>query len=149
MTNSQQIFWNNLTLNDLFNPPTAEDLVNADLEGVTIEQYRFNKWIARLEKEGDGFMKGMKIKSDGPIHVKLAWWKCWFWWAIPGFFLGVDDRIKFRGWKIGRCLNCDANPYDGTVEAWSYDANWYRGALIRCNKCKQLRWQPGESGTDY
>ena len=103
----------------------------------------------QLERAGDGFKTGFKTKSDGPLPIKLTWWKCWFWWLIPGVFLGTDDRIRFHGWDIGHCLNCDADPYDGQVEAWSYDGNWFRGALIRCNRCGQLRWQPGESGRDY
>ena len=143
------MFWHNPILNDIFNPATTEDLVNADLEGVTINQYCFNKWMDDLEKSGDSFKTGFRISPLPHKPIKLSWWKCWFWWTIPGFFLGVDDRMRFKGWKIGHCLNCDANPYDGTVEAWSYDANWYHGALIRCNKCGQHRWQPGESGRDY
>ena len=141
--------WSNYLLNNIMNPITDEDRVNADLEGITPEQYAFNKWMTDLEKHGDGFKTRFRTTALPSKPVKLSWWKCWFWWAIPGFFLGVDDRMRFRGWKIGHCLNCDASPYDGTIEAWSYDANWYRGALIRCNKCGQLRWQAGESGRDY
>ena len=145
---ANEIFWKHWLANQLENNASSEDQVNADLENVTIKQYRFNKWLDFLEKSGDGFFTGFKTKPSGPVHVKLAWWKCWFWWAIPGFFLGVDDRMRFKGWKIGHCLNCDANPYDGTVEAWSYDGNWYHGALIKCNRCGQLRWQFGEIGYD-
>ena len=137
----------NFNLNELMNSITSEDRINADLEGITIEQYVFNKWMNN-EKIGNGFKTGFRIsKSCNP--VKLSWWKCWFWWAIPGFFLGVDDRMRFKGWKIGHCLNCDASPYDGVVECWDYDVGWFRGALIRCNKCGQLRWQEGEHGRDY
>lgn len=121
---------------------SEEDKVNADLLGITLKQYKFNQWVYTLETLGDGFRLLEK-------PIKLAWWKCWFWSLLPSFVLGVDDGIRFRGWSIGHCLNCDANPYDGTVEAWSYDGIWYRGALIRCCKCGQLRWQPGESGRDY
>ena len=119
-----------------------EDKVNADLQGITLKQYKFNQWKEEIEKSGYGFRLLEKL-------VKLTWWKCWFWSLLPNFILGVDDCVRFRGWKIGHCLNCDANPYDGTVEAWSYDNNWFRGALIRCNRCGQRRWQPGESGRDY
>lgn len=125
------------------------DVICADLQNITLQQYAFNKWMDELEKSGDGFKTGFRTTALPSKPVKLSWWKCWFWWAIPEFFLGVDDRIRFRGWKIGHCLNCDASPYDGTVEAWDYDAGWHRGALIRCNKCGQLRWQAGESGRDY
>lgn len=135
------MFWHNCYLHQLMNLPSNEDRVNADLQDITLEQYMFNKWLVELEKSKDGFKR--------KLPIELTWWKCWFWWAIPGFFLGVDDRMRFKGWNIGHCLNCDADPYDGTVEAWSYDGNWYRGALIRCNKCGQLRWQVGEYGTDY
>ena len=143
------IKWYSERLYRNFYQPTDEDRVQADLQGITIEQHVFNNWMNFLEKEGDGFTTGFKNKYDGPFPVKLTWWKCWFWWLIPGFFLGTNDRIRFHGWKIGHCLNCDANPYDGQVEAWNYDGGWFRGALIRCNKCKQLRWQPSESGRDY
>ena len=149
MVVSNVSFWSNQILQDVMNPSTSEDQVAADLEGITLKQYRFNKWMAELDKFGDGFKTGFKTRCDGPSNVKLARWKCWFWWAIPGLFLGVDDRMRFKGWKIGHCLNCDADPYDGTVEAWSYDGNWYHGALIRCNKCRQLRWQNGECGHVY
>lgn len=135
------MFWHNCYLHQLMNLPSNEDRVNADLQDITLEQYMFNKWLVELEKSKDGFKR--------KLPIKLTWWKCWFWWAIPGFFLGVDDRMRFKGWNIGHCLNCNANPYDGTVEAWSYASSWYRGALIRCNKCGQLRWQAGEYGTDY
>ena len=143
------MFWHNWCLHQISNHPTIEDTVNADIQNITLEQYMFNKWLDELERSGDGFKTGYNKKHQGPLPVKLTWWKCWFWWAIPGFFLGVDDRMRFKGWNIGHCLNCDANPYDGTVEAWSYDGNWYHGALIRCNKCGQLRWQAGEYGTNY
>jgi len=122
---------------------TEEDRVNADLQNITVKQYTFNKWFDAINKTKDGFKL---VSHNGCIPVRLTWWKCWFWWIIPDFFLGVDYCIRFRGWKIGHCLNCDANPYDGTVEAWCFDAGWHRGALIRCNKCSQLRWQLGESG---
>lgn len=142
------IVWRIKQLHEIFNQITDEDRVQADLHGITIEQYVCNQWIDQLEQNGDGFKTGFKIKNDGHFPVKLTWWKCWFWWCLPKFILGTDP-IKFRGWSIGHCLNCDANPYDGQVEAWSYDGNWFRGALIRCNKCGQLRWQAGESGRDY
>ena len=128
---------------------TKVDRINALLQDITLEQYAFNKWMDELEKSGDGFKIGLRTPALSSKPVKLSWWKCWFWWIVPGFFLGVDDRIRFRGWKIGHCLNCDADPYNGVVECWDWDCGWHRGALIRCNKCKQLRWQPGESGSDY
>ena len=139
--------WQSYRLQFRLNRPainaSEEDKVNADLQGITLKQYKFNQWKEEIEKSGYNSFRLLEKP------VKLSWWKCWFWWAIPGFFLGVDDRMKFCGWKIGHCLNCDADPYDGTVEAWSYDNNWFRGALIRCNRCGQLRWQPGDSGRDY
>ena len=125
------------------------DRICAFLQGISLKQYAFNKWMEDLEKSGDGFKTGFRLTAIPYKPIKLSWWKCWFWWAIPGFFLGVDDRMRFKGWKIGHCLNCNANPYDGTVECWDWDASWFRGALIRCNKCKQLRWQPGRCGRDY
>ena len=149
MSNIFSKIWHIEYLNRLFYQLTDEDRVQADLQGISIRQYAFNKWMDQLERAGDGFKTGFKTKSDGPLPIKLTWWKCWFWWLIPGVFLGTDDRIRFHGWDIGHCLNCDADPYDGQVEAWSYDGNWFRGALIRCNRCGQLRWQPGESGRDY
>lgn len=142
-------FWRCYDLQKIINSITPEDRVKADLENITVEQYVFNKWMIELEKSGDGFKTGFRTTALPSKPVKLSWWKCWFWWIIPGFFLGVDDRMKFCGWKIGHCLNCDADPYDGSVECWDYDAGWFRGALIRCNKCGQLRWQVGESGRDY
>ena len=127
------------------------DKVNADLEGISVRQYLFNKWMDELEKTDNGF----KLTAHYYKPVKLAWWKCWFWWCLHDFILGTN-YLRFRGWKIGHCLNCDANPYDGTVEAWSiveawsFDSNLHRGALIRCNKCRQLRWQPAYGvGRDY
>ena len=143
------MLWCTEHLHYVFNSLTDEDKVQADLQNITLEQYRFNKWMEELEKHGDGFKTGFKSKYEGMFPIKLSRWKCWFWWLIPGFFLGVDDRIRFRGWNIGHCLNCNADPYAGQVEAWNYDGNWFRGALIRCSKCGQLRWQPGESGRDF
>lgn len=129
---------------------TEADRINAHLQGITLKQYAFNKWLDELEKNRDGFKTGFRTTALPSKLVKLSWWKCWFWWIVPGFFLGVDDRIRFRGWKIGHCLNCDASPYDGMVECWDFDDDWFRrGVLIRCNKCKQLRWQPGRCGRDY
>ena len=136
-----KIYWSNFTLYCIMSKFTAEDAVNADLEGLTVDQYRFNKWYKEIEST----RRFDKYGKD----VELAWWKCWLWALLPSFLLGVNDSVKFRGWKIGHCLNCDASPYDGKVEAWSYGSNFYRGALIRCSKCGQLRWQSGESGLDY
>lgn len=97
-----------------------------------------------MQKCGDEF-----AMLNEAHQVKLSWWKCWFWWLLPSWLLGVNDKMRFHSWDIGHCLNCDANPYDGTIVAWSYDCNWFRGALIRCNKCRQLRWQEGERGFLY
>ena len=117
---------------------TEEDYVQADLQNITVKQYLFNKWKTKIEQHY-GF-----CYEKTPIM--LSWWKCWLWWFLPDLLLEVDDPICFSGWRIGHCLNCDANPYDGQVEAWSFDNGWFRGALIRCNKCGQLRWQPVERG---
>lgn len=138
--------WKNRYLHNLFSSITEEDYVQADLQNITVKQYLFNKWLDELEKYGDGFKTGFRSRYENKFSVKLTWWKCWFWWCLPDLLLEVDNPIYFSGWKIGHCLNCDANPYDGQVEAWSYDNGWCRGALIRCNKCGQLRWQPVERG---
>lgn len=132
--------WLTPTLFRIMNHPTAEDRVRADLEMISLDQYMHNKFIDQLKRHYLAF--------DKTKPMKLSWWKCWFWMLLPKFILGVDP-IKFKEWNIGHCLNCNANPYDGVVEAWSYSKNWFRGALIRCNKCNQLRWQPGEIVINY
>lgn len=124
--------------------PTWQDKVDADIAGISLKQHMFNTWMSNVDKTPDSFEYVAECR-----RVKLSWWKCAFWWMIPKFILNIDDAIKFRGWSIGHCLNCDANPYDGTVYAWAYDSHWHRGALIKCNKCGQFRWQEGECGTDY
>ena len=120
---------------------TDSDKIDKDLQNITELQAKFNKWF-----KSEFHFHGSEDFLQNP--VKLNVFKCLFWPFLPKFVLGSDD-IKFRGWSIGHCLNCDASPYDCQVEAWSYDGYWYRGALLRCNKCGQLRWQPGECGTDY
>lgn len=120
---------------------TPEDRINASLRGISVEQYISDQIIEPLK----GTSKGFRMLSK---PIKLSRMKCWFWTLLPGFVLG-DDPIHFRTWDIGKCLNCDADPYDGSVLAWDYDSRWYRGALIKCNKCGCLRWQQGESGMDY
>ncbi len=141
--------WNDYVLRERLSSFTYEDKIQADLQGIALKQYAFNKWMDELERSGDGFNTCFKLSYDVPRPIKLAWWKCWFWWLIPCFFLGTNNRIRFRGWKIGHCLNCNASPYNGQVEKWNYDGSCFRGALIRCGKCGQLRWQPGEFGRDY
>lgn len=112
--------------------------VMADLEGLSREQFMFNLWKRDLEEHGDGFaMLGKPIE--------LAWWKCWFWMLLPEVALGAS-QLKFMGWKIGHCLNCNAKPYDGKIVSWGYGHYWYHGALIKCNQCGQLRWQSGSQG---
>ena len=138
------MFWSNYMLPAVMNAPSDEDRISSDLEHLTVEQHMFNKWMHEIESTGD--------RLDGFRHitpVKLAKWKCWLWWMLPSSILGVDDSMRFYGWKIGHCLNCNADPYDGVVEAWSYDYGFCNGALIRCSKCKQLRWQSGGCGRDY
>lgn len=54
--------------------------------------------------------------------VKLSWWKCWLWPFLPELILG-DDPLRFKDCSIGHCL--------------------------KCGKCGCLRWQFGDSGTDY
>lgn len=135
--------WSTYELHRIMNSIGQDDdecQVKADLENITVEQYVFNEWMKQLEERGDGFKTGFKTKNEGPFPIKLSWLKCWFWWLLPEKVLGTR-RHFFSRWKIGHCLNCDASPYDGQVEAWSYDSHWHKGALIRCGKCGQLRWQ--------
>ena len=134
--------WTSPDLCNIFFDASEEDRIQADLENITRRQYIFNHWLTTIDSTENGFRKKKK-------KVKLSRWKCWLWTFLPNWACGGYDSIVFRNWSIGHCLNCDADPYDGTVEAWSYDNSFYRGALIRCNKCGQLRWQVGDIGTDY
>lgn len=138
----QPMWWISPNLFEIMTKATEEDKVRADLEMVSLKQYMFNRWMSMCQKCIGGFNRPCN-------RVKLSRFKCWFWRVLPKSILGVDDRSKFKHWSIGHCLNCTADPYDGVVEAWSYYGNLFRGALIRCNKCNQLRWQFGESNIDY
>lgn len=90
-------------------------------------------------------MNGFKLYLDDLLQyeekpISLSKFKCWFWWMLPKSYLGADP-IKFKDWKIGHCLNCDASPYDCKVLSWSSRSMMYRGTLLKCNRCGEVRWQ--------
>ena len=127
-------FWNTFELDLQFNPITTEDHVQADLHNVSVNQYRFDKWLDCLNNA--------YVMNWLPHPIRLSRWKCWLWPFLPKSILGAN-KDHFMLWSIGHCLNCDADPYDGQVEAWNYGGGWYEGAMIRCNRCGNLRWQHG------
>ncbi len=141
-----ELVWSSWGVQHVLVKPSWEDKVDADMAGVTVEQHMFNKWIS------DGSI-GFDLLPEG-WRVKLSRWKYFLWPVLSRRVLGTE-KMNFIGWSIGHCLNCDASPYDGVVEAWTiistvYDASSRvhvaltpaaHGALIRCGKCGQLRWQ--------
>ena len=113
---------------------TAQERIEADLHNLTDEQAKFNHWF----NENFHF-HGSEAFLDPPIKITKT--KCLGWRILPTSILGCN-RQCFRGWDIGHCLNCDADPYDCQSLAWRFDGGGYHGALLKCNKCNQLRWQP-------
>ena len=120
---------------------SEKDLVEADLSNITNAQAKFNKWF----NEKFHF-HGAEDFLDPPVKITRT--KCLGWKLLPKSILGCE-RERFKGWDIGHCLNCDANPYDCVSLAWQFDAGGYHGALLKCSKCGQLRWQSRKSGRDY
>ena len=135
---SKYTIWSTFELQLMFAEFTEEDYIQADLQGITIEQYLFNNWLEAIYySQYLHKINAKNYKLENPI--KLSRMRCWFW----PLFLKIDKFGMWNwcnGWKIGHCLNCDADPYDGYIEAWRISAI-DEGALIRCGKCKQLRWQ--------
>lgn len=115
-------------------PLSEKDLVEADLQNITVMQAQFNVWFNyRFHFHGGEYF------LDPP--VKMSKVKCLGWKFLPESILGCK-RECFKGWTIGHCLNCNADPYDCVSLAWQFDAGGYHGALLKCGKCGQLRWQP-------
>ena len=129
-----ELVWSNWSLQHALVKPSWEDKVGADIAGVTVEQYMFNKWMNNAAISFDMLPEDQR--------VKLSRWKYFLWPVLSRRMLGTEE-MNFMGWSIGHCLNCDASPYDGVVESWWKHGSIEHGALIRCNKCKQLRWQLG------
>ena len=128
--------WHTYFLHSYFNPATDKERIQADLEGITIEQFKFNQWFnyAFHFHDNEHFLEP---------PVKITRIKCIGWKILPESILGCK-RECFKGWEIGHCLNCNANPYDCVSLAWQFDGGGYHGALLKCNKCGQLRWQTRE-----
>ena len=120
---------------------SEKEHIEADLQNITTIQAKFNKWF-----DLKFHFHGSEQFLDPPVKITKI--KCLGWQILPKSILGCE-RKHFNGWEIGHCLNCDADPYDCKAIAWSFDGSWYEGALLKCNKCGQLRWQPKKPSSIY
>lgn len=117
--------------------------IQADLEGITIDQYLENKYIEHLKSEH--FFKIFSPKE----YISLTRWRkfCNIFSGQGWISDGKNKHYIGWGWETGKCKNCGAT-YPCTIIGSSNSA-FCSGPLIQCDKCGSYRNQTYFHGTDH